>query len=319
MNKYSFKIEENLDRVRLDKAAAFLSDLTRSRIQQLIKSGQVILNNKQEFDGSKLISTNDIIIITVPPPIDTTMRASDISLDIIFEDKDLLVINKQSGLTVHPGAGQHTDTLANALINHCGDSLSGIGGVTRPGIVHRLDRDTSGLMVVAKNDIAHVDLSKQIENRSLKRVYKAIVFGTPIPHEGIISTNIGRNMKDRTKMQVMRTGGKNAKTNYKVIDILPFASIVECRLDTGRTHQIRVHMNHIGHSIIGDQVYGSNLRKISSSYKGENGNKIKLFNRQALHSCYIEFIHPTTKKILNFSSDLPNDMLELIKILRETE
>ncbi|MBP7189852.1 MAG: RluA family pseudouridine synthase [Rickettsiaceae bacterium] len=320
MDQYSFKISENLDGIRLDKAVTILSDFTRSRIQQLIKERVVFLNGIIVEDCSKYVHLGDEIRFSVPAPRDSAMLPADIELDVIYEDNDLLVINKQAGLTVHPGAGQHDDTLANALLKHCGDSLSGIGGVTRPGIVHRLDRDTSGLMVVAKNDLSHTNLAKQIENRELKRIYKAILWGVPTPHEGTITTNIARNIRERTKMQVVQNGGKFAKTHYKVLEILDGKlSLVECRLDTGRTHQIRVHMTHIGHSIIGDQTYGSNNRKISNNYKGDIADKLKSFGRQALHSCYIEFTHPTSNKVLSFSSDLPQDMQELIGYIKFQE
>lgn len=308
MSHYSFKIPENLDRVRLDKAISSLSSFTRTRIQQLINSNNVTVNNLITNNSSRIISEGDDIIVTVPDPVDSKIEPANIPIDVIYEDSDLLVINKQAGLTVHPGAGQYNDTLVNALLFHCGDSLSGIGGVSRPGIVHRLDRDTSGLMVVAKNDFTHVSLAKQIENRSLKRVYHTLVWGSIIPYEGVIVTNIARNVKDRTKMNVVRSGGKIAKTNYKVLEIFAHASFVECKLDTGRTHQIRVHMTHIGNSIIGDQAYGNNMRKISSHYKGKIAEELKKFKRQALHSCYIEFAHPISNKIMQFSSNIPEDM-----------
>lgn len=314
MQKHHFTIPENLHGVRLDKAASELSGLTRSRIQQLIKSGDVLVGGSAR-DGSKSISTGDELIINIPPSIDTRMRPSDIPLNIVYEDDDLLVINKQAGLTVHPGAGQHTDTMANALLTHCGDSLSGIGGVTRPGIVHRLDRDTSGLMIVAKNDIAHVSLSEQIASRELKRVYHAIVWGTIIPHSGTITTNIDRSLRDRTLMQVVKAGGKIAITHYKTLKILGQASLVECRLETGRTHQIRVHMSHVGHSVFGDQSYGHNARKIAQYYKGEVGEELKLFKRQALHSHFIEFTHPVSGETISFSSELPEDMKAVIEKL----
>lgn len=315
MPYHSFKIPENLDRVRLDKAISTLSELTRTRTQQLIKSGNVSVNGVPSNDPSKSISFGNDIIVTVPDPVDSHIEPSTIPLDIIYEDEDLLVINKQAGLTVHPGAGAHNDTLVNALLAACGDSLSGIGGVSRPGIVHRLDRDTSGLMVVAKNDIAHLSLASQIENRSLKRVYRALIWGRVIPHEGTIIANIARNMRDRTKMNVVRTGGKISKTNYKTLEIFPHASLVECRLDTGRTHQIRVHMTHIGNSIVGDQTYGNNMRKIAAHYK-DVSEDLKAFKRQALHSCYIEFTHPVSHELLSFSSEIPEDMKVVMELLR---
>lgn len=315
MPHYSFKIPENLDRVRLDKAISSLSSFTRTRIQQLIKSENVTVNDIATNDSSRIISAGDNIIVTVPDPVDSKIGPANISINVIYEDSDLLVVNKQAGLTVHPGAGQYNDTLVNALLFHCGDSLSGIGGVSRPGIVHRLDRDTSGLMVVAKNDFAHASLAKQIENRSLKRVYHTLIWGSIIPHEGVIVTNIARNIRDRTKMNVVKTGGKIAKTNYKVLEVFPHASFVECRLDTGRTHQIRVHMTHIGNSIVGDQTYGHNLRKINACYKGEIAEELKKFERQALHSCYIEFTHPVSNKVLTFFIDMPDDMRMVKELL----
>lgn len=314
MQKHHFTIPEHLHGSRLDKAASELSNMTRSRVQQLIKSGDVLVNGSAR-EGAKPVITGDEIIVNVPPPVDTTMRPSDLPLDIVYEDDDLLVINKQAGLTVHPGAGQHTDTMANALLTHCGDSLSGIGGVTRPGIVHRLDRDTSGLMMVAKNDVAHVSLSEQIASRDLKRVYHAIVWGTIIPHSGTITTNIDRSLRDRTLMQVVKNGGKVATTHYKTLKILGEASLVECRLETGRTHQIRVHMSHVGHSVLGDQSYGHNARKLAQCYKGEVGEELKLFKRQALHSQYIEFTHPVTGKTMSFTSELPEDMQNIARKL----
>jgi 23S rRNA pseudouridine1911/1915/1917 synthase len=314
MQKHHFTTPENLHGSRLDKAASELSGMTRSRIQQLIKSGDVTVNGKL-MDGAKTINTGDEIMVNIPPPVDTTMRPSNIPLNVVYEDDHLLVINKQAGLTVHPGAGQHTDTMANALLTHCGDSLSGIGGVTRPGIVHRLDRDTSGLMIVAKNDVAHVSLSEQIASRELKRVYQAIVWGVPIPHSGTIDANLDRNVRDRTLMRVVKTGGKTAITHYKVLKILGATSLVECRLETGRTHQIRVHMSHIAHSIFGDQSYGHNARKIAQNYKGEVGEELKLFKRQALHSCFIEFTHPVTEETMSFSAEMPEDMQNIAKKL----
>lgn len=273
------------------------------------------MNKIEQKDPKHKVLTGDEITISAPPPIDTTMRPCDIALNIVYEDEHLLVIDKQTGLTVHPGAGQHSDTLANALIKHCGDSLSAIGGVSRPGIVHRLDRDTSGLMVVAKNDFAHVSLAEQIVSRQLKRVYKAIVWGSITPPSGTISANLDRSRRDRTMIQVVKTGGKVATTHYKTLEIYPYVSLVECRLDTGRTHQIRVHMNHIGHSIFGDPVYGSHARKLNQYYK--DNKVLEEFKRQALHSCYIEFIHPAIGELMSFTSELPEDMAQIGEILQK--
>ena len=315
MQHYSLKVPENLAGIRLDKAASSLCEFSRSRVQQLIKSGDVEVNGNIVKDADLLVTAEDEIMMIVPPPIDTTMRPCDIELNIVYEDDHLLVIDKQAGLTVHPGAGQHGDTLANALLSHCGDSLSGIGGVSRPGIVHRLDRDTSGLMVVAKNDLAHVSLAEQIANRHLKRVYNAIIWGFITPPLGTITTNLDRSRRDRTMIQVVRSGGKIATTHYRTLEIHSHTSLVECRLDTGRTHQIRVHMSHLGHSVFGDPVYGSHGRKLRQYY-GEIED-LAGFKRQALHSCYIEFTHPATHEVMSFASEFPEDISELLAILQK--
>lgn len=331
MQLHKFKVLKDLAGSRLDIAAGSLCDLSRSRLQQLIKSGDVLLNNEPPKDPKRKVLAGDEITIAIPSPIDTTMRPCDIALNIIYEDEHLLVINKQAGLTVHPGAGQHSDTLANALLKHCGSSLSGIGGVSRPGIVHRLDRDTSGLMVVAKNDPAHISLAEQIAERQLKRVYKAIVWGSITPPSGIISANLDRSRRDRTMVQVVKSGGKIATTHYKTLEIYPSISLVECKLETGRTHQIRVHMSHIGYSIFGDPIYGNHKRKLkhllstfldykkSQEYPAEVSEpsfreRLASFSRQALHSCYIEFTHPATGKIMSFASELPEDIAQIREI-----
>jgi 23S rRNA pseudouridine1911/1915/1917 synthase len=314
MQHYKLITTKNLDGVRVDKALNSLCDITRSRIQQLIESGNVRINGNLINSASTKVRALDEIEIFVPAPVDTKIREADIPLDIVYEDEDLLVINKQAGLTVHPGAGRHSDTLVNALLKVCKGSLSGIGGVSRPGIVHRLDRDTSGLMVVAKNDHAHVSLSSQIANRSLKRVYNALVWGVPVPHSGSISTLIGRRFNDRTCMQVLTRGGKSAVTHYKILEAYSYASLVECRLETGRTHQIRVHMSHLGHSVVGDQSYGHNMRKIQKYYEGAVAEELSAFTRQALHSCFIEFIHPRASQVMQFNANMPKDM-EYVKAI----
>ena len=315
MKHYKLIITENLVGMRIDKINTLIfEDLTRSRLQQLVKSGCVTLNDATIDSGSVLLKFGDVVNVIVPDPVSTDMKEADIAINVVYEDNDLLVINKQAGLTVHPGAGNHNDTMANALLKHCKGNLSGIGGVMRPGIVHRLDRDTSGLMVVAKNDVAHVSLSEQISSRALKRVYQAIVWDTPVPHSGVISTLIDRSRHDRTRMQVVNRGGKEAITHYKVLEIYKHTSLVECRLETGRTHQIRVHMSHIGNSIVGDQAYGHNDRKIQKYYKND-AKTIEIlqdFKRQALHSCYIEFTHPSSGKTMDFSASFPED-IEMVK------
>jgi 23S rRNA pseudouridine1911/1915/1917 synthase len=317
-NNYTFIIPENLANNRLDKALSELSDLSRSKLKEYIEQGAVTVNNIAILDASYKVKAGQNINIEVPPlePID--MQPLALELDIFFEDAHLIVLNKPAGLTVHPGAGNHNDTLANALIHHFGQNLSDIGGVERPGIVHRLDKDTSGLMIVAKNNIAHAALSEQIADRDVKRVYKTLVWGLPSPMEGKISTNIGRSRSDRTKMTVLSSGGKEAVTFYHVEEVLGSGqvSLVECKLQTGRTHQIRVHMSHIGHSVVGDPVYGHNQRKILKYFTGEQKFALENFKRQALHSAYIAFNHPVTNEFLEFSCDMPEDMQGLVNVLK---
>lgn len=319
---YHITVDEKQSGERLDKfLVAQLPEFTRTRVQALIKDACVTCTDVTLTDRSYRVKQGDSYTVTVPPVEETTMQAAaHIKLDILYEDEYLLVINKQAGLTVHPGAGNHQDTLANALLAHCGDSLSGIGGVQRPGIVHRLDKDTSGLMVVAKQDIAHVNLSEQLAQRKLKRIYQAMVWGVPSPPAGKIGMNIGRSEKDRTRMKVMVRGGKTALTHYKIIEVLPHkvASLVECRLETGRTHQIRVHMQHKGYPLIGDQTYGKVPgKRMLEGLRVEAQDALRNFPRQVLHSCYISFIHPASDEWMEFYSNLPDDISELITIVKE--
>jgi 23S rRNA pseudouridine1911/1915/1917 synthase len=250
------------------------------------------------------------------------MQPQAIALDIVYEDNDLLVINKPAGLTVHPGAGNPDMTLANALLAHCGDSLSGIGGVARPGIVHRIDKDTTGLLVAAKNDAAHLALSAQLADRSLSRTYLALVWGEPSPGKGTITGNIDRSFSNRQKMAVVNKGGRPAVTHYEVVSSLqsPVVSLVQCKLETGRTHQIRVHFAHIGHPLVGDPLYGAPAASKLNSKAGKTlpdaAKKALLsFERQALHAKKIGFIHPTTGKAMQFECELPEDMKRLIAAL----
>jgi 23S rRNA pseudouridine1911/1915/1917 synthase len=262
-------------------------------------------------DASRKAKLGDVFTIRVPPPEPASPEAQDIDLDILYEDKDLLVINKPVGMVVHPAPGNRDRTLVNALLAHCGKSLSGIGGVARPGIVHRLDKDTSGLMVVAKNDKAHQQLTKQFADRSLSRTYQALVWGEPVPLVGHIEAPIGRHPRDRVKMAVVGKG-KPALTYYKVIESFgDLASLVECKLATGRTHQIRVHLAYIKHPVIGDAVYGGGRNRV-----GDAAKLLEKFPRQALHATQLQFFHPRTEKLMSFKAPLPKDMAELIKKLR---
>jgi len=320
--EHTLDVAEEQNKMRLDKfIAAFMPEISRNRVQALIEQGNISISDKKITDRSHKVRSGDEISILIPPAEESKMQEADIPLKIVYEDDDLLVIDKQPGLTVHPGAGNHQDTMANALLKHCGKSLSGIGGVMRPGIVHRLDKDTSGLMVVAKNDKAHQDLAEQLKNRSLKRVYHAFVWGVPTPLAGKISANIGRSKRDRKKMTTLRSGGREAVTNYKLLKTYGknAVSLVECRLETGRTHQIRVHMTFKGHSLIGDKTYGGKGRVNLAGVLKEVKEFIEKFPRQALHSTTIAFTHPISGKLLqfesNFSSGFPEDIYELSNYL----
>ncbi len=316
MQELHFIVSAELNNIRLDKAACVLSELSRARIQNLICQNCVQLNQVIINDQDIKVKQDDSIIISIPPAVKTSISPRNIAFDIVYEDDHVIVINKPPGLTVHPGAGNRDNTLANALVEYCGQNLSEIGGILRPGIVHRLDKDTSGLMVVAKNDLSHASLSAQILERSMRRVYNAVIWGVPTKTKALIETNIARSPNNRTQMRVAREG-KFASTHYELTKILDqkIASIVQCKLGTGRTHQIRVHMSHIGHSIIGDQVYGHNKRKINNYVSPEKQQQLESFTRQALHSAQLSFLHPLDSREMSFQVDFPKDMQDLIKVL----
>lgn len=283
-----------------------LPELSRSRIQQLLEQGCITAMDIRDTavkDASCKVRAGQAYNILIPEPEPSALQPVAMPLDIVYEDSHLMVINKQAGMTVHPAPGHGSDTLVNALLAHCGDSLSGIGGVMRPGIVHRIDKDTSGLLVVAKHDAAHRHLAAQLASRTLKRQYIAIVKGIPKPLAGTIEANIARSPVNRQKMTVVRSGGKEAMTHYKVEEVLVNSAMVRCSLETGRTHQIRVHLSHIGYPLIGDPVYGR---------KGKNHD----FPRQALHAAMLTLIHPASENIMEFSADVPQDMQGLLQQLR---
>ena len=300
-------------RMRLDKYLALvLPQMSRSRIQKLIQSGQVSCEDVTIIDNSFKVRLGDSYQIAVPPPEEAEPMAEDIPLNVVYEDNDLIVINKPAGMTVHPAAGVYHETLVNALLFHCQDNLSGIGGVKRPGIVHRIDKDTSGLLVVAKNDYAHNFLSAQFAEHSIERTYLAVVYGVLNPQKGRIEGNIGRSKFDRKKMAILDFGGKYAATNYKTLQIYQnAASLVQCNLETGRTHQIRVHLSSLGHALIGDKVYVQN-KKSSLPLPADLKSYVNNFERQALHAKSLGFIHPRTEKFMQFDSELPDDMADLI-------
>jgi 23S rRNA pseudouridine1911/1915/1917 synthase len=303
-------IGEAQDGMRLDKALAeLLPDLSRERLKALILEGRVASQGLSPNPKTKVF-TGQHFAVTLPPPAEAEAVAQDIPLVIVHEDAELIVIDKPAGLVVHPAAGNLDGTLVNALLHHCKGQLSGIGGVARPGIVHRIDKDTSGLLVVAKSDRAHEGLAKQFKDHSIDRLYAAILYGVPQPASGKVDAWIGRSDADRKKMTVHREGrGKHAVTHYRTERTLRGAALVECRLETGRTHQVRVHMAHLGHPLIGDPVY-SRERKGFKSILETLG-----FKRQALHAKRLGFIHPVTGEKLSFDSQIPADMQELLSEL----
>ena len=296
--------------LRLDKALAELvPELSRERLKSLIVDGQVTLAGRT-LSPSMKVADGQTFTISIPAPADAEAIAQDIPLTIVHEDAHLIVVDKPAGLVVHPAAGNLDGTLVNALLHHCRGQLSGIGGVARPGIVHRIDKDTSGLLVVAKSDRAHEGLAQQFKAHSIDRLYAAIVYGLPQPAAGTIDTWIGRSDMDRKKMAVHREGrGKHAVTHYRTIERLSGAALVECKLETGRTHQVRVHMAHLGHPLIGDPVYSRERKGFKTILETMR------FRRQALHAKQLGFIHPVTGQKLSFDSALPADMQELLSEL----
>lgn len=303
--------------MRLDKYLSdHLPDLSRTRLKSLIKDGFVTLGGK-ECTPSHEVTPGDLIEIEVPDLVDADPIPQEIPLDILYEDADLVVVNKPVGMVVHPAPGSPDQTLVNALLAHCGASLSGISGVKRPGIVHRLDKGTSGLMVVAKNDFAHQGLSDQFTDRTLSRTYRAIVWGVPNPLEGEIEGAIGRSPRNRKKMAVLPHGGKPSTTLYEVLEVFNrMASFVTCHLKTGRTHQIRVHMTSIGHSLVGDPLYGRFPRGLEPSFREEIKRLTQDCTRPALHAAELKFIHPRTQKKMKFFVEPPQDFDNILFFLK---
>ena len=278
-----------------------LVEVSRSSLQKNIEKGNIKVNDNIVTKNYKL-RLDDTILVDIPPPDDIQILAEDIPLEIIFEDKDIIVINKPQNMVVHPAPGHYTGTLVNALMHHCGKDLSGINGVLRPGIVHRIDKDTSGILVVAKSDLAHNKLSQQLAEHTMTRIYNAIVYNNIKEDEGTINKNIGRSQNDRKKMTVLNTGGREAITHYKVIDRIGKFNLVQLKLETGRTHQIRVHMAHIGHPLLGDPVYGV---------------KKQLFNLngQVLHAKTLGFVHPRNGEYMEFETELPEYFNKVMNLL----
>ena len=293
-----FVVTENDAKLRLDQfLAKRLPEYSRSRLQQLIRSGCVRLN-EQTTRPRQIVRRGDKIALREPPAEKIDVQPESIPLDVVFEDDDIIVINKPAGLTVHPGAGQRQHTLVNALLSHCA-TLSGIGGKERPGIVHRLDKETSGCLVVAKNDVAHRELSKQFAARTVQKIYLALVAGKLRKAAGLIEEKIGRHPVHRQRMRVTTVRGRSAKTEYRLIRSSDQASLIECRLHSGRTHQIRVHLHHLGHPILGDKIYTLNVAKN--------------FPRQMLHALKLGFQHPRTREWKNFEAPLPDDFRQAVR------
>ena len=312
----------NNDGRRIDKFLQYqIKNLSRTKLQKLIKNGFVKINNQIAKDPSRKIKTKDKIEINFPEPKETHIKPFKMHLDILHEDSDIIVINKPPGVVVHPGAGNYQETLVNGLLFHCRNKLSEVGGKLRPGIVHRIDKDTSGLLVVAKNDLSHIKLSKQFSDHTIKRTYEAIIWGSLRPSSGKINENISRSIKNRQLMSVRKDKGKKAITNYKTLKIfknsdLPKLSLIECKLETGRTHQIRVHMSFKGNPILGDKSYGRSKTKFKKIDKIVEKN-INNFNRQALHAKSLGFFHPKTGEEIFFEAKRPKDFEALIKNLNK--
>jgi 23S rRNA pseudouridine1911/1915/1917 synthase len=303
---------------RLDKALAQASGLSRERIKALLAEGRITIDGAPARQASIKPGAGAAWSIAVPPSAPATAQAQDLPLTIVHEDEDLIVVDKPAGLVVHPAAGNLDGTLVNALLHHCAGRLSGIGGVARPGIVHRIDKDTSGLLVVAKSDRAHEGLARQFADHSIERAYLAVCCGHPVPASGTIRGAIARSTTDRKKMALVAARdegrrGKHAVTHYRVLERLSGAALVECRLETGRTHQVRVHLASIGHALLGDPVYGrppASLRPLLADLG---------FRRQALHAARLGFFHPVSGEHLAFASQLPDDLRELILALGGSE
>ena len=316
-------VKEHENNLRLDifinKRESLIS---RTRIKNLILKEKLKLNNVIVNSPSKKIFTGDKIDLQIPEPKEASLKPYDFKLEIVYEDDDLLVINKPAGIIMHPGAGNYDETIVNALMHYNKDSLSTIGDELRPGIVHRIDKNTSGLVVIAKNNETHENLSKQFSDHTITRVYQLLIWGKLRPSKGKIDTFITRSSKNRQLMEVSSSKGKRAITNYKTIEVYendktPTLSLVECKLETGRTHQIRVHMTHMGNSIVGDDKYKKKYKKLKNIDMGLESLISKL-DRQFLHAKTLGFIHPKTNEEMIFSSILPQELNSLLKMLRNT-
>lgn len=320
---HTVAVDASASGLRLDRVlASALPGLSRTRVKALIQAGLVGRGDETILEPSYRVKPGESYAVSVPPPPDQRPRGQRIPLHVLYEDDDLIVVDKPAGLVVHPAPGNPDRTLVNALIHHCGESLSGIGGVRRPGIVHRLDKETSGLMVAAKSDRAHASLARQFAERTIERAYAAVVWGEPRPPSGEIEAPIGRDPRNRRRMAVVERTGRPALTRYRVrrrlvAGVAILASILDCGLATGRTHQIRVHLAHIGHPVVGDRLYGGAGRVAGAA--ADTRAFVRAFGRQALHARVLGFSHPGTGRIVRFASELPVEMTELIGVLERLE
>ncbi|AUQ67202.1 RluA family pseudouridine synthase [Phaeobacter inhibens] len=335
--RIEFVIAENPPK-RLDKAVSRdvpeEATLSRTRLARLIEAGQLQVNGTVVSDAKAKVDEGALIEITIEEAEDSHIGPEDIPLKVIYEDDDLIVINKPTGMVVHPAPGTPSGTLVNALLHHCGDNLSGVGGVKRPGIVHRIDKETSGLLVVAKSDVAHQGLAAQFEKHTVERYYRAICYGVPDANDprlrGVkgtsfepgnilkLTTQLARHKTDRQRQAVLFQGGRHAITRARIVDSFgtpPVVALIECWLETGRTHQIRVHMAHAGHGLVGDPVYGGKRKLAAKSLPEDTAAAIQAFPRQALHAAVLGFIHPVTGDAMRFEAPLPEDMAHLLQKL----
>ena len=316
-----YHIQEDQHGTRLDRfLISIVEGVSRTYLQKLIRSGEVTVNDKIAKQPSYQLHHGDRVSLTLPAPrpLDT-LQPEEVALDILHEDSHLIVLNKPAGMLVHPANDVNAGTLVNALLAHCRADLSGIGGVERPGIVHRLDKDTSGILVVAKTDVVHRELSIQFERHSITRQYVAVVCGTPTKTAGTIDAQIARSRRDRRRMTTVKTGGRHAVTHYEVLEAYPKFALVQLTLETGRLHQIRVHLQHIGHPVAGDTIYGGEQRALNDADTAPLKQALTQLKRQALHARLLGFVHPATGENLTFSAPMPKDMQRLVDALQMSQ
>lgn len=313
-----YHVQEDQHGTRLDRFLIRTTDgVSRTYLQKLVRAGEVTVNDKIAKQPSYPLQYGDRVCLTLPEPRPLeTIQPEKISLDILHEDSHLIVLNKPAGMLVHPANAVNVGTLVNALLAHCRADLSGIGGVERPGIVHRLDKDTSGILVVAKTDVVHRGLAVQFEKHSITRQYVAVVCGTPTKTAGTIDAQIARSRRDRRRMTTVETGGRHAVTHYKVLEVYPKFALMQLVLETGRLHQIRVHLQGIGHPVAGDAIYGGEQRALNDADTVELRQALVRLKRQALHARLLGFVHPATGENLTFSAPMPKDMQRVVGALR---